>query len=64
MHGNAALAHTTRNTLSVLRAIGKSGGGGVDVHPGAARPFCRGVVHAADIHGMCRYMLSGVLYVC
>lgn len=53
MHGNAPLAHTTRNTLSILAAIGKAGAGKdeVDVHPGAAGPFCRREVHAADIHG-------------
>jgi uridine nucleosidase len=46
--GNASLANTTRNTLSILEAVGRRG---VPVYPGAARPFCRDAVHAAAIHG-------------
>ncbi|KAF6237170.1 hypothetical protein HO173_004638 [Letharia columbiana] len=49
VHGNASLAQTTNNTLSVLAAIGRPD---VPVHPGAAKPFCRNAVHAADIHGV------------
>jgi uridine nucleosidase len=49
VHGNASLADTTKNSLSILEAIGK---GDILVFPGAAKPFCREAVHAADIHGM------------
>jgi uridine nucleosidase len=48
VHGNASLENTTRNTLSVLEAVGRRG---VPVHAGAAKPFCRDAVHAAAIHG-------------
>lgn len=49
VHGNASLEQTTNNTLSILTAIGRPD---VPVHPGAAKPFCRNAVHAADIHGV------------
>ena len=48
VHGNASLENTTRNTLSVLKAIGRED---VPVYPGTAKPFCRSAVHAPDIHG-------------
>ena len=49
VHGNSSLENTTRNTLSVLEAIGRRD---VPVYPGSAKPFCRQVVHAESIHGM------------
>jgi uridine nucleosidase len=49
VHGNASLENTTRNTLSILEAIGRRD---VPVYPGAAKPFCRDAVHAEYIHGM------------
>jgi uridine nucleosidase len=48
VHGNASLENTTRNTLSILEAVGRRG---VPVHPGAAKPLCRDAVHAVAIHG-------------
>ncbi|QDS73685.1 hypothetical protein FKW77_002978 [Venturia effusa] len=48
VHGNASLANTTKNSLSILEAIGRRD---VSVFPGAEKPFCREAVHAADIHG-------------
>jgi len=48
VHGNASLANTTKNSLSVLEAIGRRD---VPVYPGAAKPFCREAVHAENIHG-------------
>ncbi|KAE9965187.1 hypothetical protein BLS_007798 [Venturia inaequalis] len=48
VHGNASLVNTTRNSLSILEAIGRRD---VAVFPGAAKPFCRKAVHAAGIHG-------------
>ncbi|KAK2789066.1 Uridine nucleosidase 1 [Onygenales sp. PD_12] len=48
VHGNGSLANTTVNAGSILEAIGKSD---IPVYPGAAKPFCRAAVHAADIHG-------------
>lgn len=48
MHGNASLEQTTRNTLSILTAIGRTD---VPVYSGATKPFCRIAQHAADIHG-------------
>lgn len=48
VHGNASLANTTKNSLSVLEAIGRRD---IPVFPGAAKPFCREAVHAVDIHG-------------
>ncbi|TLD36919.1 ATP-dependent RNA helicase [Venturia nashicola] len=47
VHGNASLANTTANSLSILEAIGRRD---VPVFPGAAKPFCREAVHAVDIH--------------
>ncbi|KIW01089.1 uncharacterized protein PV09_07376 [Verruconis gallopava] len=48
VHGNSSLTNTTRNTLSILEAIGKRN---IDVFPGAEKPFCRDAAHAPDIHG-------------
>jgi uridine nucleosidase len=48
VHGNSSLENTTRNTLSVLEAIGRRD---VPVYPGVAKPFCREAVHAPSIHG-------------
>jgi uridine nucleosidase len=48
VHGNASLQNTTKNSLSILEAIGKRD---VPVYPGAAKPFCREAVHAEAIHG-------------
>jgi uridine nucleosidase len=48
VHGNSSLENTTRNTLSVLEAIGRRD---IPVYPGAAKPFCREAVHAPSIHG-------------
>lgn len=48
VHGNSSLVNTTRNTLSVLEAIGRRD---VDVYAGAPKPFCRAAAYAPDIHG-------------
>lgn len=48
VYGNASLQHTTYNTRAILRAIGKED---VPIYVGAAKPFCREVAHAEDIHG-------------
>ena len=48
VHGNASLEQTTWNALSVLTAIRRTD---IPVHAGAAKPFCRDAVHAANIHG-------------
>ncbi|KAF2428794.1 nucleoside hydrolase [Tothia fuscella] len=48
VHGNASLANTTRNTLSILEALGERE---IAVFPGAVKPFCRDAVHAEAIHG-------------
>ena len=48
VHGNASLLNTTRNTLSILEAIGRRD---VDVYAGAEKPFCREAAHAPGIHG-------------
>ncbi|KAF2403688.1 nucleoside hydrolase [Trichodelitschia bisporula] len=48
VHGNASLDDTTKNTCSVLRAIGRPD---VPVFPGAVKPLCRDPVHAESIHG-------------
>ncbi|KAF2666753.1 nucleoside hydrolase [Microthyrium microscopicum] len=48
VHGNSSLENTTRNSLSVLEAIGRRD---IPVYPGAAKPFCREVAHAESIHG-------------
>ncbi|RMZ92242.1 hypothetical protein DV736_g525, partial [Chaetothyriales sp. CBS 134916] len=48
VHGNASLANTTKNTLSILEAIGKPN---IRVFPGASKPFCRTASAAPDIHG-------------
>lgn len=46
--GNASLDDTTYNTRAILKAIGRDD---IPVYAGAARPFCREVAHATDIHG-------------
>jgi uridine nucleosidase len=48
VHGNSSVENTTRNTLSVLEAIGCRH---VPVYQGSAKPFCRQAVHAPSIHG-------------
>lgn len=48
IYGNAPLTHTTRNTLAILRAIGRED---IPVYSGAGRPFCRPPAAAPDIHG-------------
>jgi len=48
VHGTSSLNRTTVNAGSVLTAIDRSD---IPVYPGAAKPFCRDVVAAADIHG-------------
>lgn len=48
VYGNAPLKHTTRNTLAILRAIGRED---IPVYEGASRPFCRPPAAAPDIHG-------------
>ena len=48
VHGNASLKNVTKNTAGVLEAIGRRD---VPLYSGAAKPFCREVVHAAAIHG-------------
>ncbi|KAI9758342.1 MAG: glycogenin glucosyltransferase [Chaenotheca gracillima] len=48
VHGNASLECTTQNAGSILTAIGRPD---VPVYPGCRKPFCRGPVHAPDIHG-------------
>jgi uridine nucleosidase len=42
------LANTTKNTLSVLEALGRRE---IPVYPGSSKPFCREAVHAEAIHG-------------
>ncbi|KAI0409606.1 inosine-uridine preferring nucleoside hydrolase-domain-containing protein [Xylaria palmicola] len=49
VHGNAPLAKTTNNALSVLSAIGKDDA--IRVYPGAAKALQRDAVHATAIHG-------------
>lgn len=46
--GNAPLTKTTYNTRAILKAIGRED---VPVYVGAAKPFCREVVHSPEIHG-------------
>lgn len=48
VYGNAPLEQTTYNSRAILKAIGREN---VPIYAGAAKPFCREVVHAADIHG-------------
>ncbi|KAI9817615.1 MAG: Uridine nucleosidase 1 [Thelocarpon impressellum] len=48
VHGNASLAQVTHNARSILMALGRDD---IPVFPGARAPFCRGAVHAPDIHG-------------
>jgi len=48
IYGNAPLAHTTTNTLAILKAIGRPD---VPVYAGASHPFCRPTALAPDIHG-------------
>ena len=48
IYGNAPLVKTTRNTRSILRAIGRED---VPVYAGASKPFCRPAASAPDIHG-------------
>lgn len=48
VHGNASLAKTTQNALSILEAIGRPE---VPVFPGARKPLCREPRAAPDIHG-------------
>lgn len=48
IYGNAPLHHTTRNTLAILKAIGRED---IPVYQGVSQPFCRPVASAADIHG-------------
>ncbi|KAM0720591.1 hypothetical protein Q7P37_004727 [Cladosporium fusiforme] len=48
IYGNAPLSHTTINTLSILKAIGRED---VPVYSGASQPFCRPIALAPDIHG-------------
>jgi uridine nucleosidase len=48
VHGNASLVNTTRNSMSILEALGCRD---IPVFPGAAKPFCREAVHAENIHG-------------
>ncbi len=48
VYGNAPLARTTYNTRAILKAVERED---VPVYAGARKPFCREVVHAADIHG-------------
>ncbi|QIW95797.1 hypothetical protein AMS68_001315 [Peltaster fructicola] len=47
-YGNAPLERTTYNTRAILKAIGKEH---VPVYTGAARPYCREIACAPDIHG-------------
>ncbi|KAF4555689.1 Uridine nucleosidase-like protein [Elsinoe fawcettii] len=47
-HGNAPLAATTLNTLSILTAISRPS---IPVHPGSSHPICRSPCFAPDIHG-------------
>ena len=49
VHGNAPLARTTWNALSILTALGRTD---ITVHPGAKKPFSRNASHAPDIHGI------------
>lgn len=49
VHGNGSLENTTKNTLSILEAIGRPD---IPMHPGSKKPFCRKAFHAPDIHGM------------
>ncbi|ODQ64165.1 Inosine/uridine-preferring nucleoside hydrolase [Nadsonia fulvescens var. elongata DSM 6958] len=49
VYGNAPLAKTTANTLSLLTAVGKSKD--IKVYPGAYKPLFRPVSHAPTIHG-------------
>jgi len=48
IYGNAPLVKTTRNTRSILRAIGRED---IPVYAGASKPFCRPAASAPDIHG-------------
>ncbi|MCJ1244189.1 Uridine nucleosidase 1 [Trapelia coarctata] len=48
VHGNASLENCTLNASRVLQAIGKAD---IPLYPGAAKPFCRQAVAAANIHG-------------
>lgn len=48
LHGNASCANTTRNSLSILEAIGRRD---IPVYPGATKPFCRQAVYAPGFHG-------------
>lgn len=45
--GNAPLADTTRNALSLLEAVGAD----IPVHSGASRPLACEPVHAEQVHG-------------
>lgn len=48
VYGNAPLSATTKNALSILKAIGKTQ---IPVHPGKQNPFSRPVKHAPEVHG-------------
>ncbi|EME48888.1 hypothetical protein DOTSEDRAFT_19392 [Dothistroma septosporum NZE10] len=47
-YGNAPLSNTTYNTRAILKAINRED---VPVYAGVAKPFCRPVHAAVDIHG-------------
>jgi len=48
VYGNAPLANTTHNTLSILTALNRTS---IPVYAGVSAPLVRNVIHAADIHG-------------
>lgn len=48
VHGNASLANTTRNTLSLLTLFNKTS---IPVYSGASEALIRPALHAPDIHG-------------
>ncbi|KAF1986722.1 nucleoside hydrolase [Aulographum hederae CBS 113979] len=48
LHGNSSCDNTTKNSLSVLEAIGRRD---VPVYRGATKPFCREAVYAPAYHG-------------
>lgn len=48
VYGNAPVAKTTYNSRAILKAIGRED---IPIYAGAAKPYCRDVFHAPDIHG-------------
>ena len=48
VYGNAPLKNTTYNTRAILKAIGRTD---IPIYAGSAKPFCREVMHAPEIHG-------------